>query len=149
MSRKVWMMCKRTTAHDSNYKEKNEFWDDPDYQMYKQKNGMHFSDALAMYASRMMHNSNQQKHTWSVKDVQGAFASMNYQLPGHATWGDATYAANMYYADFAPLLKNETDAVKMAYMILNDPDGYEGMLFNRYTADVMQTNEQIGWKDFM
>lgn len=153
MSRKVWMMCQHKMTQKSNNSDysspKNEFWDNPDYQAYKQKHGMHFSDAMAMYASRKMQNSNQQKHIWSVKDVQDAFASLKYELPEHATWGDATYAANMYYADFAPVLKTEVDAVRMAYMILYDPDGYEGMLFNRYTADVMQTNAQINWKDLM
>ena len=96
-----------------------------------------------------MTNANGVNHTWTCKDVEGAFASLGLKLPDKATWGDATYAANMIYSDFAALLKADTDAVKMAHALLNDPDGYEGMIFNRYTADIMEKGVCVPWHELM
>ena len=80
-------------------------------------------------------------------DVKGAFAALGLQKPAKCTWGDATYLANMYYSDFAQLLKSETDAVRMAHAAINDVDGYEGMAFNRYTADIMEKGVCVPWNE--
>lgn len=135
--------------HCLNSRGKNEFWSNKDYQAYKMKNGMHFSDALATHASKMMKNADGKDHTWSVDDVKGAFASLGYTLRGGYTWGDVTYVANMLYADYAQCLKADTDAVKMAYAITADPDGYDGMIFNRYTADIMEKGVCVPWNEVM
>lgn len=28
---------------------------------------------------------------------------------------------------------------------MKDPDGYEGMIFNRYTSDIMSKNVDVPW----
>lgn len=132
-----------------NAKGKNEFWNNDDYRHYKMHNGMHFNHKLAEYASHNMVNATGTQHTWTCKDVEGAFASLGLKLPEKATWGDATYAANMIYADYGQHLKADTDAVKMAHALLNDPDGYEGQIFNRYTADIMEKGVCVPWADMM
>lgn len=33
----------------------------------------------------------------------------------------------------------------MAYALMNDPDGYEGMIFNRWTADIMEKGVCVPW----
>lgn len=124
---------------------KNEFWSNDGYKMYKEKHGMHFSDKLAMWASNKMKNANGKEHVWSVDDVKGAFESLGYELKSPCTWGDATYAANMIYSDYGKYLKEDTDAVKMAWALMNDPDGYEGMIFNRWTADIMEKGVCVDW----
>lgn len=116
---------------------------------YMKKNGNHFTNALAAYASKQMKNANKTNHIWTIDEVKSAFGSLGYDLPSNATWGDAAYAANMYYADFSTVLKSETDAVRMANAILHDADGYEGQLFVRYAADVMQTKRKVPWDDLM
>lgn len=145
---KKYIIIKKN-RHQEPENNTNEFWEDRDYVEYKKKHGMHFSDKLAEWFSKNMKNANGVNHTWSVEDVKGAFASLGYTLPNGCTWGDATYLANMYYSDFMPMLKTETDAVKMAYMIMKDPDGYDGMAFNRWTADIMTKNENVDWKSVM
>lgn len=37
----------------------------------------------------------------------------------------------------------------MAHALLTDPDGYDGMLFNRYTADIMEKGICIPWIDLI
>lgn len=129
-----------------NRKGKNEFWENEGYDEYKKKHGLHFSDELSMWASKQMKNSDGTNHIWSIQDVKGAFSSLGYEKPEKCTWGDAAYLANMYYSDFMPMLKEETDAVKMAYYAMKDPDGYEGMTFNRWTADIMENGVCVPWK---
>lgn len=124
---------------------KNEFWNNAGYREYKEKNGMHFSDKLAVWASRQMKNADGKDHMWTIDDVKGAFEAFGYVLKGKCTWGDATYAANMLYSDYGLQLKSDTDAVKMAYALMNDPDGYEGMIFNRWTADIMEKGVCVPW----
>lgn len=140
---------RQATRNCLNRKGKNEFWSNENYRTYKMHNGMHFNSKLAEYASSHMTNANGTNHTWTCKDVEGAFASLGLKLPEKATWGDATYAANMIYSDFAALLKADTDAVKMAHALLTDPDGYEGMIFNRYTADIMEKGICVPWHELM
>lgn len=140
---------KQAVRNCLNQKGKNEFWNNDYYQTYKMHHGMHFSNRLAEYSSSKMINANNTHHMWTCKDVEEAFSALGFKLPEKYTWGDATYAANMIYSDYAQLLKVDTDAVKMAYALLTDPDGYEGMIFNRYTADIMEKGECIPWKDLI
>lgn len=140
---------KQAVRNCLNKKGKNEFWNNEHYRTYKMHHGMHFSDKLAEYASSKMVNANGMNHTWSCKDVEGAFTSLGLKLPEKSTWGDATYAANMLYSDFSQLLKSDTDAVKMAHALLTDPDGYDGMLFKRYTADIMEKGICVPWMDLI
>lgn len=129
--------------------EKEQYGPDDDLLAYMKKHGNHFNDALATYASKQMTNANKTNHTWTVAEVQSAFGSLGYGLPSKATWGDAAYAANMYYADFSTVIKSDNDAIRMANAILHDADGYEGQLFVRYVADVMQTKREVPWKKML
>ena len=53
----------------------------------------------------------------------------------------------MYYADFYPdPLKDEASCFRAAYKSANDPDGYEGMTFCRWTADVIGKAIKIDWE---
>lgn len=148
---KRYVIVRKNISHQSEDKEngKNEFWENEDYHKYIEKHGNHFSDKLADLAGKQMKNANGMSHTWSVDDVKGAFAALGLQKPSKCTWGDATYLANMYYSDFAQLLKSETDAVRMAHAAMNDVDGYEGMAFNRYTADIMEKGVCVPWNEVM
>lgn len=130
-----------------NKKGKNEFWNNDGYGEYKAKHGLHFSDKLAEWASECMVNSNGSSHRWSIEDVKSAFAAMGYTLRGGYTWGDVTYMANQLYSDYSQCLSSDTEAVKMAYAITADQDGYDGMIFVRYTADIMEKGVCVPWSD--
>lgn len=66
-------------------------------------------------------------------------------IPGKVTTGDVTYAANMAYADFYPdPLKDEAACLRYAHKVANDPDGYDGMIFCRWTADAIGKSNQVG-----
>ena len=65
-----------------------------------------------------------------------------------ATIEDVTYTANMAYADFYPELLNEHQCIKYAVAVANDKDGYTGIQFCRWMADVVGKKEHIDWGKF-
>nr|DAF36332.1 MAG TPA: hypothetical protein [Bacteriophage sp.]DAN23562.1 MAG TPA_asm: hypothetical protein [Bacteriophage sp.] len=54
----------------------------------------------------------------------------------------------MAYADFYPELLNEHQCVKYAVAVANDKDGYTGIQFCRWMADVAGKKEHIDWDKF-
>ncbi len=145
--------CKHKDDHEKDHKEeKKEFWDDPNYKKYLEKHGDHFCDRLAEWASKkMMNNPNaDQNHSWSVDQVTSVFAKLGYSKPEANTWGDATYAANMAYADYYGIsLATEESVLKQGYADMIDPDGYPGKIFNRWLADVMGKGIDVPWGEFI
>lgn len=120
------------------------------YSEYVKKHGYHFTDALAEHASRMMENANGQSHSWTAAQVKRSIESLGLSIPDSVTNGDVTYLANMYYADLYPdPLKDEASCLRAAYKIANDPDGYEGMIFCRWSADIIGKAVSINWENFI
>ena len=116
---------------------------------YVKSHGYHFTDALAEHASRQMVNASGQPHFWSAAQVKRAFEAIGLSLPNGSTYGDATYLANMAYADFYPdPLKDEAACLKYAHKVLTDPDGYEGMVFFRWLADAVGKGMKLNWEKF-
>lgn len=81
---------------------------------------------------------NGQQHSWTASQVKKSMESLGLSIPGKVTTDDVTYAANMAYADFYPdPLKDEAACLRYAHKVANDPDGYDGMIFCRWTADAI------------
>ena len=70
-------------------------------------------------------------------------------IPSTSTIYDITYTANMAYADFYPSLINERQCLDYAMAVANDEDGYEGIQFCRYIADIIGKDDTIDWNDFI
>ena len=124
------------------------------YLNYVEKHGYHFTEELADHVSKMMENANGQAHTWTAQQVKKAMESLGLMPFGktksESTLGDATYLANMYYADLYPdPLKDEASCLKAAYKVANDVDGYKGMVFCRWTADAIGLAIKIDWEKFV
>jgi len=124
------------------------------YLEYVKKHGYHFTDELAEHVSKMMENANGQMHTWTAQQVKKAMESLGLMPFGRtkteATLGDATYRANMYYADLYPdPFKDEASCLRAAYKIANDIDGYKGMVFCRWTSDAIGKAIHIDWEKFV
>ena len=118
------------------------------YNDYVSKHGLHFTKALQEYASKQMVNSNNQEHTWTSEQVQNVCNVLNLKIPNTSTIEDVTYTANMAYADFYPELLNEHQCIKYAVAVANDKDGYTGIQFCRWMADVVGKKENIDWDKF-
>ena len=74
-------------------------------------------------------------------------ATNNEIISNVTTIGDILYLANMAYSDFYPkVIKTESDCVQYAIAIASDPDGYEGMAFFSWTADIIWKDITIDWE---
>ena len=120
------------------------------YARYTEKNGYHFTDGLAVAASSKMRGPDGEAPTWTPAKMRRTMEAMGHILPGNVTVGDLVYAANMGYSDLRPeFVKDETDAYHYAMKKAADPDGYEGMIFTRWVADVMATGQKIDFDKYM
>lgn len=123
----------------------------PDFLAYIQKNGYHFTCALADTVTLQLKNADKSSHHWTSAQVRAAMEAAGMTAnPLNMTWGDAAFLANWYYSDeFPDILKTETDVIKRAYRAAQDPDGYEGMTFARWLSDVVAQEWHIDWAAYM
>lgn len=133
---------------DGSYTANVDVVKNDEYKSYVDKNGYHFTKSLQEYASKQMINSNGTTHTWTSEQVQNMCDILNFKIPSTSTIYDITYTANMAYADFNPALLTEHQCIKYAIAVANDKDGYEGIQFCRWIADVMGKGENIDWAKF-
>lgn len=138
----------------SNIKDSNvatSIMEDEGFINYTSKHGYHFSDKLAEYASSLMKNEDGTIHSWKSMDVLNALNSLGLTDMNTSTVGDLTYLANMAYADFYPeVLKTETACIKYAYAVAHDKDGYDGIAFSRWLADIINKHiTDIKWDKYI
>lgn len=118
---------------------------------YTNRHGYHFTDQLAQVASDMMINSNGKAHKWTPEQIEKTMKMYGLKCHGKCTLGDLTYLANMAYADLYPtVLKDEVSCLRYAVAMADDPDGYEGMVFNRWVSDLKKNKREnrIQWEKF-
>lgn len=121
-----------------------------DLDKYINLHGKHFTDSLAEYASSLMINTDESSHSWNTQDMHNQLLSLNLSIPQTSSFGDIVYTANMAYADFYPkLLVNKEDCILYALEIANDKDGYEGIQFCRWLADITNKNIKIDWSKYI
>ena len=119
-------------------------------EQYLEKHGKHFTIKLADFASKQMVNSDETNKHWDVSDIKQIIDELGYIIPLSSTIGDIIYTANMAYADFYPLLlKDAKSCVRYAMEVAGDKDGYEGIQFCRWMADVKNKNLEIDWNSFI
>lgn len=117
---------------------------------YLEKYGKHFTIELADYASAQMVNADNTNNHWHVDEIKSIIKELGYVIPLSSTIGDIIYTANMAHADFYPLLlKDDKSCIMFAMEVANNKDGYEGIQFCRWLADIKNKNLQIDWNSFV
>lgn len=89
------------------------------YVAYVAKHGYHFTGQLAIKASGQMKNADGTGHRWKVDGIR--LATNNGII-------------------------SESDRVQYAIAVASYPDGYEGMAFCRWTADIIGKGVTIDWE---
>lgn len=126
------------------------FYNAKGYIKYTDKHGLHFTPELAEYASSLMENANKSKHSWTTSQVEKVLNNLGLDIPNNYSLGDITYMANQGYADYYPtLFKDENSCINYGYLTANDLDGYEGMIFQRWSADILGKSLDIPWDKFI
>lgn len=121
---------------------------------YVAKNGYHFTDKLADHVTMLLDNANSEEHNWTTEQVKTSLRALGFNGLGKnrnkLTYGDIAYMANLYYSDLYPeVIKEETSCLKGAYKMANDPDGYDGIVFCRWTSDAIGKAISIDWEKFI
>ena len=63
---------------------------------------------------------------------------------------DMVYVANMALADFyGSSISDDAHLVKFIKDYVDDPDGYEGIVFTRFYADCIGSGTPIMWEDML
>ena len=119
------------------------------HKRYVNKHGNHFTNELADYASSHLQNATGDSHTWPTSKISQMIEAGELPTPKHMTPGDIAYTANMYYSDFAPKIMDEATCLKAAMKLDADPDGYDGMVMQRWLADMQAKDKKLDWKKFI
>ena len=121
---------------------------------YLAQNGWHFNKKMCNWATSKMKKKDPsgkivKLSPYTKDDVDVVLKRNNIMLEND--WGyDAVYVANMCIADF--LGSSILDENKMALYIkdvIDDPDGYDGMVFTRFYADCVGSGKPIMWEDML
>lgn len=111
--------------------------------------GWHFSKKMCEYAVSRMYKEEGEITPITKQEVDTILKRYNINLKNDAGY-DSVYVANMCKADF--LGSAVVDEARMALYIkkyIDDPDGYEGLPFNRFFADTIAKGIGIIWEDMI
>lgn len=122
--------------------------------VYLRHNGPHFNRKLLEFALSKMYKTDstgrkKQIGAYSKEQVQNILQANNIKLQNDQLY-DSTYVCNMCKADF--LSSSIIDEPHMALYIkdvIDDPDGYDGIVFNRWYADMCYMGIPIDWEEML
>lgn len=113
---------------------------------YIKKYGYHFNSKLCKFALSLMHHSSKSENlSWEY------VMSMldKYKIDIEPSY-DAYYVANMGYHDFyKSSIKDDEHLALFIQDYLKDEDGYEGISFCRWLADVEHKSLEIDWNSMI
>lgn len=97
-----------------------------------------------------MENRNGTTHHYNLDEVKSIWHKYKMNDLHNANWYDVMYVMNMAYADFYGRLFTEHHECAMyAYLYISDPDGYEGIAFQRWLADIKAQDDEAPWQRFI
>lgn len=112
--------------------------------------GGHFSKKMCEWAVGMMKvKGNKKLSPWTREQVESILTKNGVVLDNDMGY-DKVYVANMCKADFlGSSVVDESRAAMYVKDLLDDPDGYDEMVFNRFMMDCMGRNIPIMWEDML
>jgi len=124
-----------------------------DLAIYLSHNGPHFNkEAFEFAISNMYKDEDEDKDDFKPIDkrqVDAILAKYNIKIKNNKLY-DAAYVANMCIADYLnSSIANEQLMAKFIKDTLDDPDGCEGLIFNRWIADMKWIGIPIPWDEFI
>lgn len=128
------------------------------YAEYMATYGGHFSKKMCEWAVGMMKveekrpNGEKRKkklEPWSKEEVDNLLVRYGITLENDKGY-DKVYVANMCKADFlGKSVPGENEAAMYVKDLLDDPDGYDELVFNRFMMDCMGRGIPIMWEDML
>ena len=135
-----------------NRRSLNDYDDRPKaMNMYLQHYGPHFSKKLCDFAISLMTvgEDNHQLQPYTKEEVNTLLQNNNINLK-YNLLRDYIYVANMCKADFlGSSVPDESHLAKYIKDVIDDVDGYDGIVFNRWYADMCCNGIPIDWDDML
>lgn len=119
---------------------------------YLRYNGPHFNEKLCKFAVGKMTKKINGKEVpitpFSKKEVDLMLENYGIVLE-HNELRDYIYVANMCKADFlGHSIEDNLHVARYIKDVIDDDDAYDGIVFNRWLADMARKGEPIDWDDF-
>lgn len=120
---------------------------------YLRYNGPHFNKELHDFAvSKMKVLQNGKEVTltpYTKEQVDNILNQNGVKLENNQLW-DYMYVANMCKADFlGSSIPNHIYVAKYIKDVIDDVDGYDGIVFNRWYADMCRKGIVIDWEEMI
>ena len=125
-----------------------------DLAIYLSHNGPHFNKAAYEFAVKQMYRTDDGGKEVDIpkttkKEIDNLLDVYKVKIKNNHLY-DATYVAAMAKADYlGTSLHNEVDLLMFIKDTLDDPDGIEGLTFNRWIADMKWLGIPIPWDEFL
>lgn len=112
--------------------------------------GGHFSKKMCEWAVGMMKTRDKKKLSpWTKEQVESILTKNGVVLNNDKGY-DKVYVANMCKSDFlGSSVVDESRAAFYVKDLLDDSDGYDELVFNRFMMDCMGKNIPIMWEDML
>lgn len=132
------------TLFDAFYDEKPEAMIN-----YLRYNGPHFSEKLCEFAVSKMIRDGKPIKPFSKEEVDNILKANNIKLDNNELH-DYVFVANMAKADYlGKSLPNEKYLAMYIKDVIDDEDGYDGLPFNRWYADMSKKGKPIDWNEYL
>lgn len=120
---------------------------------YMRHYGPHFNRKLCDFAVSLMTKDINGRETpispFNKDEVNGILEGHNVKLKNNQLY-DAVFVANMCKADFfGSSIIDEQHLAKYVKDVIDDDDAYDGIVFNRWYADMSYTGIAIDWEDML
>ena len=116
-------------------------------QNYLRYNGWHFTEKMCDFAVSRMHDETGKRLTpWSRAEVDKMLADAKVTIDNNELH-DYVFVANMAKADYwGHSLTTAEQVAKYIKDVIDDPDGYDGLPFTRWYADMRAKGIPIDWE---
>lgn len=120
------------------------------YKKYQRLFGPHFTKELCNFAVSMMEDENGPITPFTKQEVENKLNAYGIKLKYNKLY-DFVYVANMCKADFLGSAVPNDDQHLCEYIkkVIDDPDGYDGQVFNRWLSDVEGMHIPVDWSEFV
>lgn len=122
----------------------------PEYMVnYLRYNGPHFNSKLLKFALSKMKVRNDDFVPYTKDQVDFMLKAYNTKLDNNQLL-DYVYVANMAKADFVgSSISDEQHLIKYIKDVIDDFDAYDGIVFNRWYADMCYMGIVIDWEQMI
>ena len=120
------------------------------FKKYQQLYGPHFTKKLCEYAVSLMSDENGKVTMLNKAEIEEKLKQQDITLQ-YNKLEDFVYVANMCKADLLGKAVPNDDRHLCLYIkcVIDDPDGYDGQIFNRWLSDVKGMNIPVDWSEFV